>query len=367
MHAEDSARAVTAVTSIASSLGLRVDDAVVLSDSNRLVLRLLPSDIVARVASVAHFASAQLEVDLATQLAGCPIAGLDPRVAPRVFVGDDFEITFWEHFEPVPARTVPTAEYVGALVSLHAGLRRAAISAPHVRDRILATLEFVTSRELTPDLADKDRTLLTSTMRDLGESIVAPAIPEQLLHGEPHPWNLLDTNRGVQFIDFENTCLGPLEYDLAWVPDDVATRYPTSTGRCLAIAERSCLRSSQRIAGVATTATRVADDQAMPSSMRCATGHPGRHSIRSPGDHPRRSKPESSAAQPAIWGSSARRDTVRFSSLRTPVPRLRAAELRREFSPARPPGLRSSHCDLGLLYAAAHESYGGSPVQGDEG
>lgn len=263
MHAEERARAVAAATSIASSLGLRVDDAVVLSDSNRLVLRLLPSDIVARVASVAHFASAQLEVDLATQLTGCPIAGLDPRVAPRVFVGDDFEITFWEHFESVPARTVPTVEYVGALVSLHAGLRRAALAAPHVRDRIVATLEFVTSRDLTPDLTDKDRTLLTSTMRDLGESIVGPAIHEQLLHGEPHPWNLLDTNRGVQFIDFENTCLGPLEYDLAWVPDDVATRYPG--------VDRALLGDCRAVVLAIIAAHRWSRDDRHPSGRR--SGH----------------------------------------------------------------------------------------------
>lgn len=59
-------------------------------------------------------------------------------------------------------------------------------------------------------------------------------MPEQPLHGEPHPWNLLDTNRGVRFIDFENTCVGPLEYDLAWVPDDVATHYRNSDEALLA-------------------------------------------------------------------------------------------------------------------------------------
>ena len=30
----------------------------------------------------------------------------------------------------------------------------------------------------------------------------------------------------MQFIDFENASVGPLEYDVAWVPDDVATGYP---------------------------------------------------------------------------------------------------------------------------------------------
>jgi hypothetical protein len=44
-----------------------------------------------------------------------------------------------------------------------------------------------------------------------------------------------------------------------------------------------------------------------------------------------------------------------------------AAGLRREFSPARPPGLGGSHCALGLADAVAHEPGGGSPVQGYKG
>src|SRR5579862_6008398 len=44
-----------------------------------------------------------------------------------------------------------------------------------------------------------------------------------------------------------------------------------------------------------------------------------------------------------------------------------AAGLRRQFSPARPPGLGGGHCALGLVDVAAHESRGGSPVQGYKG
>jgi len=46
-----------------------------------------------------------------------------------------------------------------------------------------------------------------------------------VLHGEPHPWNVLDTMDGPLFIDFENTARGPVEYDLAWVPAEVVERY----------------------------------------------------------------------------------------------------------------------------------------------
>ena len=54
--------------STASSLDLTVDDAIVLHDSNKLTLRLLPCDVLARVAPVAHQVS-QFEVELALRLA----------------------------------------------------------------------------------------------------------------------------------------------------------------------------------------------------------------------------------------------------------------------------------------------------------
>src|SRR5687767_2201283 len=93
-------RAVGAAMSTASALDLVVDDAVVLNDSNRLVLRLLPCDIVARVGPIAYQAfdvysewadyqaRAEIEVELVRRLAetNSPVAILDPRVEPRVYV-----------------------------------------------------------------------------------------------------------------------------------------------------------------------------------------------------------------------------------------------------------------------------------------
>ena len=51
-------RAVAAATSTAASLGLRADEAKVLHVSNRLALRLLPADVLARVALPTHEAAA---------------------------------------------------------------------------------------------------------------------------------------------------------------------------------------------------------------------------------------------------------------------------------------------------------------------
>ena len=64
------------------------------------------------------------------------------------------------------------------------------------------------------------------TLESLRRSIVARGAAEQLLHGEPHPWNVLSTKDGLLFIDFENALRGPVEYDLGWVPEEVSAHYP---------------------------------------------------------------------------------------------------------------------------------------------
>ena len=87
--------------STASALGLTVGDAVVLQNSNKLAVRLLPCDVLARVAPVAQQV-AQFEVELAQRLAetGSPVAALEPRVEPRVYERDGFVVTLWTYYEP---------------------------------------------------------------------------------------------------------------------------------------------------------------------------------------------------------------------------------------------------------------------------
>lgn len=227
MEAAEVRRAVAAARATADGLGLAVDDASVISDSNRLVLRLLPCDVVARVASTTHFTDAAREVDLVARLGatGSPVAPLDPRVEPQVVEQDGFEITLWAHLDADPDHALPPADYVQALQHLHAGLRQIDLIAPHCMDRVVAVRRDVVDREATPDLTDVDRALLAATLRDRRQAILDRRAPEQLLHGEPHPWNVLATDDGLFFIDFENAALGPVEYDLAWVPEAVSERY----------------------------------------------------------------------------------------------------------------------------------------------
>jgi hypothetical protein len=125
MQASEVSRAVVAAMSVASSLGLTVDDVIVLHHSNRLTVRLLPCDVLARVAAVAHQV-AQFEVELAQRLAesGCPVATLEPRVAPRLYESDGFVVTLWTYYEPAAPAEASPADYATALERLHAGMRK---------------------------------------------------------------------------------------------------------------------------------------------------------------------------------------------------------------------------------------------------
>ena len=82
------------------------------------------------------------------------------------------------------------------------------------------------SRDLTPALADPDRELLSNTLRSLRRAIGDCDAAEQLLHGEPHPGNVLSTKHGLMFIDLETCCRGPVEFDLAHAPEEVSEHYP---------------------------------------------------------------------------------------------------------------------------------------------
>ncbi|HEX4830071.1 MAG TPA: aminoglycoside phosphotransferase family protein [Trebonia sp.] len=220
-------RATAAALAVASGLGLAAGEAVVLQDSNRLTLRLRPGDVLARVARGGQ-GVARLEIELARRLArsGSPVAAVEPRVAPRVYERDGFTVTLWTYYERAASPGVSPAGYASALRRLHAGLRPLGVPAPHFTDRVGRAQRLVARRDLSPALAEADRELLGRALRDLRRAVGGHGAAEQLLHGEPHPGNVLATRDGPLFIDFETCCRGPVEFDLAHGPEEAGEHYP---------------------------------------------------------------------------------------------------------------------------------------------
>src|SRR5688500_19305752 len=130
VQASELPRAVAASKAVATACGLRVNDAVVLNNSNRLAVHLRPCEVLARVAPQARRNGAEFEVDIAGRLAstGAPLAALEPRAEPRVYDQDGFAVTLWTYFEPMPPHEIAPDEYAGALQRLHAGMRHADLS-----------------------------------------------------------------------------------------------------------------------------------------------------------------------------------------------------------------------------------------------
>ena len=199
MHASNVQAAVDAAKSTAIALGLRVDDATVLQNvlqnSNRLALRLLPCDVVARVAPLTHQAGAEFEVEVGRRLGRTtsPVAGLDTRVEPRTYPGDSFVVTFWAYYEPVPPRRLAPEQYARALERLHAGMSRVDLPVPHFTDRVAEAQRLVDDRSLTPELAEPDRQFLGDMLKRLRKAIVQR---------------------------------GAVEFDVAHAPAEVSRNYP---------------------------------------------------------------------------------------------------------------------------------------------
>ena len=149
---------------------------------------------------------------------------------------------------------------------------------PHFTDRVEEAQHLVETTHLTPDLADADRELLITTLRSRRQAIVDRGAAEQLLHGEPHPGNVLSTKSGLLFIDFETCCRGPVEFDLAHVPEDVSERYAgadqdlLSQCRVLVLAMVAAWRWDR------ATSSRIGSEQPAHSSAPCARVHRGRRS-----------------------------------------------------------------------------------------
>jgi hypothetical protein len=260
MRAPEFSRAVAAARAIATSFGLPADEVVVLQDSNRITMRLLPGDTLAQVAP-ADAQVAQLEIDLAQQLtaAGSPVAALDPRVPPLAYDHDGFVVTLWTYYPPVGPVIAP-ADYAAALVRLHAGLRTIDVPAPHFTDRVEQAQRLVAGRDRSPALVDADREFLGGTLARLRQAVVERGAPEQLLHGEPHPGNVVATSSGPRFVDLETCCRGPVEFDVAFAPEQVGEHYPA--------ADPALLRDCRILALAVNTAWRWDRADQLPDGHR---------------------------------------------------------------------------------------------------
>jgi len=88
------------------------------------------------------------------------------------------------------------------------------------------------------DLHHEDSELLQATYKRGFVALESAQFEECRLHGEPHDGNRIVTSEGIRWIDFESCCIGPLEWDLAFQPDEVVHLFPETDLGLLALLRR---------------------------------------------------------------------------------------------------------------------------------
>ena len=128
---------------------------------------------------------------------------------------DDAQVmSFWRYQPPAdPAgRLRPDEETIGSMLrDLHAALRRY----PRT-ETYLTPLQDIPAYLARPQthIRQKERAAVAAAYQRLTAEL-DPAATRQVLHGDAGGGNLMATDRGWVWHDFEDTCSGPVAWDLA--------------------------------------------------------------------------------------------------------------------------------------------------------
>jgi Ser/Thr protein kinase RdoA (MazF antagonist) len=214
--------AVRAAVTIAARFGITATEPAVLADGANIVVHLRPAPVVAKVAASTPAVRRdnqdwlQRELDVSAFLAaqGAPVVPPSPELPATTHHDDGHVMSFWRYLPPAdPARPLrPDEETIGSMLrDLHAVLRRYPRTLP-----VLAPLQDIPAFLARPQtrVGAAGKAALAAAYERLTAEL-DPAAPQQALHGDAGVGNLMATDRGWLWHDFEDTCSGPAAWDLA--------------------------------------------------------------------------------------------------------------------------------------------------------
>lgn len=191
---------------------------------------LRPHAIIAKVGKWAHSAEGLLrEHAVAAALAAedAPIAPpLAGHESPERDPETGFLVTLWRRLDHDREREIAPTELAESLRQLHQSLARYEGELPSFRFGLGLARAALADDARMGALPPDDRAMLRATFDRLLSEVDVHAFVEQRLHGEPHDGNLLATPSGLRWIDLEAACVGPLEWDLAFLPGEAVAGFP---------------------------------------------------------------------------------------------------------------------------------------------
>jgi aminoglycoside phosphotransferase (APT) family kinase protein len=217
------ARALSAAVAVADDYGVRSTDPVILSARSNLLIHLRPAPVVARVAAATAILRPDVrewfgrEVAVAGFLAGQGVGVVPPsdEIPPGPHEHDGLILSFWRLIQPDPDRRPSVAEGGRALQELHRALRNFPGELPYLASPLVEVPRLLDRIERQGDLPSADLAILRSAHERLAAALLSSAAPAQALHGDAHLRNLIATSNRLFWNDFEDTCSGPVEWDLA--------------------------------------------------------------------------------------------------------------------------------------------------------
>jgi Ser/Thr protein kinase RdoA (MazF antagonist) len=99
-----------------------------------------------------------------------------------------------------------------------------AASLPSYRAELDAARRLLADGSALRSLGANDRKVLAVALAAADEADAG--FDTHVLHGSPHRLNVLTVDGEPRFIDFETVCLGPWEWDMAHLEQEVALHYP---------------------------------------------------------------------------------------------------------------------------------------------
>jgi Ser/Thr protein kinase RdoA (MazF antagonist) len=233
--------ATRAAIEVGRQFGVHADEPTVLQETNNTVVWLRPQPVIAKVATRDDAkGDGQLEHAVAVELVACgaEIAAPLPDAKPTVHRDTGFVVTLWRRLDVIDRLDIPLDEVGSSLRRLHAALTETRQELPSFRTGLARARTALDNDTFMASLTPADRNLLRGVYDDGLIMLDEVAIEERRLHGEPHEYNRLVTADGLRWIDFESCCVGPLEWDLAFQPEDLDENFPEADTKLLTLLRR---------------------------------------------------------------------------------------------------------------------------------
>jgi aminoglycoside phosphotransferase (APT) family kinase protein len=230
--------AVDAAGRVGTRFGYTVEKPVLIQETNNSVVWLIPHAVIAKVGKWPHSEASLIKehaVASALTAVGAPVASPIAGIDPTHDRATGFIVTLWERLETADRPRATPEEIAGSLRQLHSALRHYGGELPTFETSLDLAEAALWDDDVMHALSPDDRTMLRRTFERGRAQVSAHGYREQRIHGEPHEGNLLLTERGLRWVDLEETSVGPVEWDLAFLPADVGSHFPEADAELLAI------------------------------------------------------------------------------------------------------------------------------------